>query len=390
MTFASSAAVPTPSFAPRGGFFTSNVLVTIAGSSNQIRYTLDGTEPGTNAPLYTAPLLITNSARLRACVFESGTNAGVIMTEAYSVLDTNVAGFSSTLPLIVLNSFGQAMPPASNAVVWMHVFNLATNQRAVVQSATAEFAGPISIKARGFTSLRNPKKSYSVETLDAAGENAPVSLLGMPADHDWILYAPYSDKTMIRDVLAYELSNKLAHYASRTRFVEVFINDSTNPLSRSHYAGVYVLEEKIKISTNRVALSKLKPKIEAEPDISGGYLFKKDHLEKVLGEVPNDGPAHFQQSSLRGHECSDGDEPGSGHECVGAGSFRRGRENQLPCCHQFGQRDQPGSGDESCCCDKHLDRHQSCRRHQFGARHQRCCGQPVRERDESGRHHQSR
>ncbi len=300
MTFTSFAAVPPPTLVPRGGFFTSNVLVTIAGPTNQVRYTLDGTEPGTNAPLYSAPLLITNSAQLKARVFESGTNAGQIVAEAYSVLDTNVAGFSSTLPLIVLNSFGQPMPPVSNAVIWMHVFSLATNQRATLLGATAEFSGPISIKARGFTSLRQPKKSYAVETLDAAGENAPVSLLGMPADHDWILYAPYADKTMLRDVLAYELSNRLGHYASRTRFVEVFINDSTNQLARAHYAGVYVLEEKIKVATNRVSLSKLSPKHEAEPEISGGYLFKKDHLEKVLGEVPADGPARSKPPSLSG------------------------------------------------------------------------------------------
>lgn len=78
----------------------------------------------------------------------------------------------------------------------------------------------------------------AVETLNPAGEKEAVPLLGMPADSDWILYAPYSDKTLLRDVLAYELSNQFGHYASRTRFVEVFLNDSTNRLARAHYAGV--------------------------------------------------------------------------------------------------------------------------------------------------------
>jgi hypothetical protein len=41
---------------------------------------------------------------------------------------------------------------------------------------------------------------------------------------DWVLYAPYSDKTMMRDVLAYELSNKMGRWAARTKFVEVFVS----------------------------------------------------------------------------------------------------------------------------------------------------------------------
>src|SRR5262249_3333130 len=64
-------------------------------------------------------------------------------------------------------------------------------------------------------------------------------------------------------------------------FVEAFVNDGTNKLSRAHYAGVYVLEEKVKRADKRVALEKLTPNDEAEPAVSGGYIFKRDHLEEV-------------------------------------------------------------------------------------------------------------
>jgi hypothetical protein len=100
-------------------------------------------------------------------------------------------------------------------------------------------------------------------------------------------------------VLAYELSNKLGHYASRTRFVEVFVNDTTNRLSRAHYAGVYVLEEKLKAAPHRVSIQKLSSKHKTEPDITGGYIFKKDHLEKA-GETSADGPARSRRLALRG------------------------------------------------------------------------------------------
>ena len=212
-------------------------------------------------------------------------------------VDTNLAGFSSTLPLVVINTFGHSVPALSNAPVWMQVINLGTNQRASVQGA-AEFSGPVKIKLRGFSSLRQPKKSYAVETLDAAGGPADVPLLGMPADHDWILYAPYSDMSLMRDVLAYELSSQLGHYASRTRFVEVFLNDTTNAVALTNYVGVYVLEEKIKIAPQRVALHKLSTNDQAGTDLEGGYLFKKDHLEKAGVELPPKGPAHSKAARL--------------------------------------------------------------------------------------------
>lgn len=281
---------------PRGGIFASNITVTLSSAAKEIRYTFDGGEPGTNSPLYSTPLHVTNSAVLKARAFSSGTRPGALAMEAYVLADTSVTQFASTLPLVLINTFGHSLP-TTNAL-WMHVINAGKDQRATVTDAP-EFAGRATLKPRGYTSLRYPKRSYSVETLGADGDEAKVPLLGMPADSDWVLYAPYPDKTLMRDVLAYELSNKLGHYAPRTRFVEVFINDTTNKLARANYAGVYVLEEKIKIARDRVALHKLSAKDNAEPNITGGYLFKKDHLEKA-GGGESEPPPRTRPPSLRG------------------------------------------------------------------------------------------
>ena len=118
----------------------------------------------------------------------------------------------------------------------------------------------------------------------------------MPKDSDWVLYAPYSDKTLMRDVLAYELSNKMGRYAARTRFVEVFLNRSGSKLSKRDYAGVYVFEEKIKRGKDRVNIQKLTPEDNSEPNITGGYIFKRDHTTS-----PMDGPFGFfgQEPALR-------------------------------------------------------------------------------------------
>jgi hypothetical protein len=293
-----AANVAAPSISPRGLLFASNVVVTLSAAAKEIRYTLDGSAPTTNSPLYSAPLTLTSSAIVKARAFVAP-DASDITAEAFTCADTNVLEFSSTLPLVVVHTYGNAIPTPSNAPAWMQVINVGTNQRATLTMA-AEFSGHAGLKPRGFTSLRYPKRSLTVETLDAHGDETRAPLLGMPADSDWILYAPYPDRTLLRDVLAYELSNQLGHYASRTRFVEMFLNDSTNKLSRAHYVGVYVLEEKVKVAPHRVAIHKLSAKDEAEPEITGGYLFKKDHLEKAGVDLPSDGPARSRPPALIG------------------------------------------------------------------------------------------
>src|SRR6185503_13738433 len=90
----------------------------------------------------------------------------------------------------------------------------------------------------------------------------------------------YSDKTLIRDALAYELSNKMGRYAPRTRFVELYLDRSGGKLGPRDYMGVYVLVEKIKRGKNRVNIAELQGSDATEPNISGGYIFKRDHSER--------------------------------------------------------------------------------------------------------------
>ena len=104
--------------------------------------------------------------------------------------------------------------------------------------------------------------------MDEDGENNNVELLGMPEENDWVLYAPWQDKTMIRNVLIYQLSNDIGRYTSRTRFVELFLNNE--------YKGVYVLMEKIKRDNNRIDISKLDPDEIEGDDLTGGYILKFD------------------------------------------------------------------------------------------------------------------
>ena len=112
------------------------------------------------------------------------------------------------------------------------------------RAALPGYDGRVEIRVRGQWSRTLPKKSYAVELQDAEGENLDAPLLGMPADDDWVLYAAYNDRTLIRNVLAYETARGLGAYAARTRFVELVIRGRTR--------GVYVLMEKPKLHDARV------------------------------------------------------------------------------------------------------------------------------------------
>jgi hypothetical protein len=107
------------------------------------------------------------------------------------------------------------------------------------------YRGRVGIETRGHSSQRFPKRSYAIELRDARGEDRKVALLGMPADGDWVLYAPYNDKTLMRNVVAYETAAAFGRYAPRTRFVELRLN--------GRYRGVYVLTERPELGGDRVA-----------------------------------------------------------------------------------------------------------------------------------------
>ena len=90
-------------------------------------------------------------------------------------------------------------------------------------------------------------------------------LFGLPKESDWVMYAPYTDKTLMRNFLAYTMSNNLGHWAAHCRYVEVVLN--------GQYVGVYVFMEKIKRGSGRVNIAKLKSSDKSGDNVTGGYIF---------------------------------------------------------------------------------------------------------------------
>ena len=82
---------------------------------------------------------------------------------------------------------------------------LNAQEKVAAHMKTEGYDGPIGIKLRGNSSLGFNQKKYTIETRDADGKDLDVSLLGMPAHSKWVLLAPYTDVSMMRDPLAFQL-----------------------------------------------------------------------------------------------------------------------------------------------------------------------------------------
>ena len=284
-----------------GGLIAGSTTVAIAApvaAGSVIRYTADNIAPGASSPIYNplsppAAFTFATSTTLRARVLTPGRLPGPVSSRTFLQLDsslTNYNGssqvFSSSLPIVVLDSFGVPVDSYSNSgaerphrLTYGVVIDKDPLSGRASMTGTVNFQGRSGTHVRGESSSGFDQRQYAWELWDNENNDKDVSLLGLPSESDWILYAPYTDKTLMRNLLIYSRMRELRgdRSAMRTKFVEVFFNqEAGQPVSAADYRGVYVLIEKIKRGKDRVDIAKLNELTTDPVAITGGYLFKKD------------------------------------------------------------------------------------------------------------------
>ncbi len=243
-----------------------------------IYYTTNGRNPSRFTETYQGPIPVSGSMLIRARAYDEEGRAGEITTRVYSQLDRNVKDFDSNLPLVIVHQFDDPMHPGGNirSTVYFSVIDTKEDGRARLLTDDLHLHSRSESNYRGSSSLSFPKKQFGVRLIDDRGENRNESILGMPAENNWIMHAPWDDRTLIRNAVAYRLSEDMGRYAPRTRFVELFLHEGDGPVTRDHYHGVYMLVERIKWDNNRVNIAKLTPEDDSEPEITGGYIINYD------------------------------------------------------------------------------------------------------------------
>ena len=194
----------------------------------------------------------------------------------------------SNLPIVVINTYGVEIPDEPKIDAEMGIINNGPGNLNHLSDPFNEFSGWIAIERRGSSSNWFPAKSYGLETRGPDSVNYNTSIFNWPIDNDWILYAPYTDKSMIRNVLTYHLGNQMGRWAPRTQLCEVLLN--------GEYLGVYVFMERIKQNPGRVNINPLSYSDTLDNELTGGYIVKIDKTtaggviawtSPYLGETPS-------------------------------------------------------------------------------------------------------
>ena len=142
---------------------------------------------------------------------------------------------------------------------------------------TLEVTGKI--RGRGNSTWGMPKKPYRIKL------DEKVDLFGSPGDKDWILLANYSDKTLLRNIMAMEISRVCGMaWTPRMLSVDVYLNQE--------YIGVYTFCDHKEVAKDRVNIE-----VAAETDIEGGYYLEIEEAmdEPVCFKTVWDTPVMFHE-----------------------------------------------------------------------------------------------
>ena len=283
-------------FSQTGGVYANTFqLVMTAGPNEFIRYTIDGTNPDESSLIYTGPITVSDTVQFRARAYGAQGQVGRITTDTFVRSTQSVVDFDSDLPVIVLENFGQGIPDRDFQDATLTLYDVDPQTGRSSLSNPADFTTVIGQHRRGKSTFGQPKYNLRLELRDNFGQDQNESLLGMPSESDWILYAPFTiDRSMIRHSLIYDLGRQSGDWASRTRFVEVYSNTEGGVLDDADYFGVYVLMEVIKRDDNRVDIAELTPTQDSEPEITGGYLLQIDQIDE------DDPPGSYWDATIPG------------------------------------------------------------------------------------------
>ena len=120
----------------------------------------------------------------------------------------------STLPIVEINTTGLTIPTDGKIIATMQITFNGAGSVTHTSDLPNIWSGAVEIGLHGASSIGYPQKSYNFTTL-LAGLEANISILDMPAEHDWILINNWNEKSFIRNTLAHRLFSAMGHYAVR-------------------------------------------------------------------------------------------------------------------------------------------------------------------------------
>ena len=284
---------------PIGLSVTLSMEIEVPGT--EIRYTLDESVPTESSTLYTGPVDIEGELVMAARAFQPGLQPSKPIYRHYLIVDRDLEDFNSSIPVVVCSMLQRSLPGASfstcgnGAYVDGRFFtiNPGDDGRAwLVDPVDFEHAAGYRKRGNPDFSCGRPKFFFNVEFRDREGkDDDEIPYDGFAPHSDFAMWGPWEfDRTFMRNPIAYWMSREAGQWAAHTQFVECFLrNPGRTRLSMTDYWGVYVFMERNERGVGRIDVERLDARDNAEPDVTGGYILKRDHREDAFtaGGYPN-------------------------------------------------------------------------------------------------------
>lgn len=177
---------------------------------------------------------------------------------------------NSNLPIIIINTGGANIPDEPKIPASFQIINNGSGLINNINDFPNHYNGFCGIETRGNSTQGFQKKTYSIELWNSDDEDTSASLLDMGKEEDWILHAMVIDKSQVRIPFSFYVFQRMGHYASNWRYVELIIDND--------YRGLYILCEKIKRDDDRVDIAKLDEDDIYGDSLTGGYILRLDWL----------------------------------------------------------------------------------------------------------------
>lgn len=216
--------------------------------------------------------------------------AAAQQADNYKPANPGVKLTETNLPILFINTHNQMIPKEEKILAQMKIID---NINGVNYGDTiahpdqrADYDGWISLKHRGNSSFSaSDKKPYTIRTLagaDLDGKKEKVSLLGMGKDNRWATIAPWCDRSMMRDILTFELARPHMHYVPNGRHVEMIVDGT--------YYGIVLLMERVSGGKYRLNLDD-----PSADDLTGDF-----HVELDRDNEPNYTSPHHPWQNASG------------------------------------------------------------------------------------------
>ena len=179
---------------------------------------------------------------------------------------------STELPIVMINTLGQTIIEGTKVDCRMDIKYNGPGNTTSVSDISNVYSGNVGIEIRGLTSAGYPQHPYGFETRDASGANNNVSILGMPAENDWVLLSNFNDRSLLKNLMSFKIFGEMGNYSVRAQLCEVLVDSS--------YKGIYVIGEKVKRDANRVDIANLTAVDTLGDDVTGGYILQQNYWDE--------------------------------------------------------------------------------------------------------------